>query len=136
MKQYEMKPYSEITEESHRFCNTTKTIVVITSSNQKARSIMRYLYDIFFLQCIECYAILRDMVLHTSGISIVFKTTTDCNYLNYGNVLYYVDKSNCKTGRYEKEKVEEIKSHFREHTEKIELEDILKIVEVADMLCK
>lgn len=135
MKQYEMKPYSEITEESHRFCHNTKTIVIITSSNGKARSLMRYLYDIFFLQCIECYAILRDMALHTNGISIVFKATTDCNCLNYGNVLWYVDKANY-TKRYEKEKVDEIKSHFREYTDEIELEEILKIVEVADMLCK
>lgn len=142
MKQYEIKPYSEISEESVRHGYglvhpTTKTIVILTSLQKDGDLYLENILKKLNKRNIECIFDERYNVLHTKPICILAKTIYDgCRLTGYGDVLFFVDKVNYYRGVDTKEKVDEIKSRFKQYTKEIAFKDIAKIVKVADMLCK
>lgn len=136
MKYYKMKEYFEVTNGIKKVHYNAKTIIVMVSSQKMAKWVLDDLARELEQKGIEHYYNVPNNLIYTKAFAIVAKSIIECNCLNYGRPVYYVDDVDYHKYRYSKEKVAEIKTHFSEYTKEIAFEDIANIVEVGDMLCR
>lgn len=136
MEYYKMKEYFEVTNDIKKVHYNAKTIIVMVSSQKLAKWVLDDLVRELEQKGIEHYYNVPNNLIYTKAFVIVAKSIIECNCLNYGKPVYYVDDVDYGLYRYSKEKVAEIKTHFSEYTKEIAFEDIANIVEVGDMLCR
>lgn len=135
MKYYKMKEYFEVNNDIKKVHYNAKTIIVMVSSQKLAKWVLDDLARELEQKGIEYYYNVPNNLIYAKAFAIIAKSITDCNCLNYGKPVYYVDDVDYHKDRCSKEKVAEIKTHFQEYTKEIAFEDIASIVEVGDMLC-
>lgn len=136
MQYYKMKEYLEVDNNIKMVHYNAKTIIIMVSSQKMAKWVLDDLAKELQEKGIEHYYNVPNNFIYTKAFVIVAKSIIECNCLNYGKPVYYVDDVDYHLYRYSKEKVAEIKTHFPQYVKEIAFEDITNIVEVGDMLCR